>query len=215
MSRYTVEDAAALECRRMERVYSAMAPVYEAFFDWALGPGRRAAVGMLGIRAGESVLEVGVGTGLSLPLYPEGCRVVGVDIAEPMLEQARERAEALGRVDVELRRMDARDLSFPDESFDRVLAPYVVSVVPEPDRVMAEMCRVCRRGGSVVVVNHFRSRNRLLGFFERALTPASRWIGFRLDLPQEAVTEAPGLELVSVRAVNLLRLWRVVEMRRI
>ena len=214
MSRYTVEDAAALECRRVERVYSAMAPVYEAFFDWALGPGRRAAVESLGIRAGESVLEIGVGTGLSLPLYPGGCRIVGVDIAEPMLEQARARAEALGRSDVELRKMDARELAFPDESFDHVLAPYVVSVVPEPERVMAETCRVCRRGGSVVVVNHFLSRSRLLGFFERALTPMSRWIGFRMDLPLEVVTAAPGLELVAMRGVNLLRLCRVVEMRR-
>ena len=91
MARSSTADRAALESRRVEKVYSVLARVYDAGFDWALGPGRRLAVGRLPARAGERVLEVGVGTGLSLPHYPEGCRVTGIDISEPMLEQARER----------------------------------------------------------------------------------------------------------------------------
>lgn len=215
MARYpTAEEAAALESRRVERVYSVLAGGYDAFFDWALGPGRRRAVICLPIRAGDRVLEVGVGTGLSLPLYPRECHVTGVDISEPMLDRARLRLDTLGRDDVDLRRMDARDLTFPDGCFDHVLAPYVISVVPEPGRVMAEMARVCKPGGTVIVVNHFRSENRALGFFERMLTPASRWIGFRLDLPVASVVPTPGLELVAMRRVNLLGLWRLLELRK-
>ncbi len=216
MPRYpTVEEAAAVESRRVERVYSTMAGGYDAFFDWALGPGRRRAIASLPIRPGDRVLEVGVGTGLSLPFYPEDCHITGVDIAEPMLDRARMRLDLLGRGDVDLRRMDARDLKFSDGCFDHVVAPYVISVVPEPGRVMAEMARVCRPEGTVIVVNHFRSENAVLSFFERLLTPASRWIGFRMDLPIAKVISTPGLELVRMKRVNLLGLWRLIELRRI
>jgi phosphatidylethanolamine/phosphatidyl-N-methylethanolamine N-methyltransferase len=216
MARYlTAEEAATLESRRVERVYSVMARGYDAFFDWALGPGRRRAVSCLPVLPGDRVLEVGVGTGLSLPLYPPDCHVTGVDIAEPMLDRARARLDSLGHDDVELRRMDARDLKFPDGSFDHVLAPYVISVVPEPARVLAEMARVCRPGGTVIVVNHFLSENPILGFFERVLTPASRWIGFQMDLPLASVLPVPGLDLVAVRRVNLLGLWRLLEMKKV
>jgi phosphatidylethanolamine/phosphatidyl-N-methylethanolamine N-methyltransferase len=215
MARYpTAEEAAAVESRRVERVYSVLASGYDAFFDWALGPGRRRAIASLPIRPGDRVLEVGVGTGLSLPFYPEECHVTGVDIAEPMLERARMRLDLLGRDGVDLRRMDARDLKFPDGCFDHVVAPYVISVVPEPERVMAEMARVCRPGGSVIVVNHFLSENPVLGFFERLLTPASRWIGFRMDLPVSEVVPTAGLELVRSKRVNLFGLWRLLELSR-
>ncbi len=215
MARFpTAEEAAAVESRRVERVYSTMAGGYDAFFDWALGPGRRQAIAALPIQPDDRVLEVGVGTGLSLPYYPPACHITGVDIAEPMLERARMRLDLLERNDVDLRRMDARDLKFPDGCFDHVVAPYVISVVPEPGRVMAEIARVCRPGGTVIVVNHFRSSNPVLGFLERVLTPASRWIGFRMDLPVRAVVATSGLELVRVKRVNLLGLWRLLEMRR-
>jgi phosphatidylethanolamine/phosphatidyl-N-methylethanolamine N-methyltransferase len=201
--------------RRVERVYGVLARVYDAFFDWALGPGRRYAVQRLDVRPDERVLEVGVGTGLSLPLYPEHAQVIGIDLVDAMLERARARLEGLGRAGVELRQMDARDLQFPDGFFDRVMAPYVISVVPEPERVMEEMRRVCRVGGTVMVVNHFGSRTRLMRLMERALTPLSWWIGFRLDLPLEAVTSTCGLEVVRIERVNLFGMWRLVELRRI
>ena len=214
MSRGTAAERAAVESRRVRRVYELLAGVYDAGFDWALGPGRRRAVGLLPIAPGQRVLEVGVGTGLSLPYYPGGCHITGIDISAAMLEQAQERVEALGRLDVDLRLMDATALSYPDATFDHVLAPYVISVVPEPRRVMAEIARVCRPGGLVVVINRFRSDHRLLRAIERALTPATQWIGFRLDLPLEAVTETEGLILERLRRVNLFGRWHLLELRR-
>lgn len=213
--RYPTAERLEAEGRRVERVYSVLARVYDAFFDWALESGRQRAVARLRVRPGEEVLEVGVGTGLSLPLYPRHCRVTGIDISEPMLEQARARARELDRGDVLLRRMDARELRFPDASFDHVLAPYVISVVPEPRKVMAEIARVCRLGGTVTVVNHFGSRAPVLRVLDGWLSHLTAWIGFRMDVPLEVVTGAPGLELVHEERVNLLGLWRLLELRRV
>lgn len=215
LTRTTTPEKVEVDSRRVERVYAVLARVYDDFFDWALGPGRESAVRDLGCRPGEDVLEVGVGTGLSLPQYPPDCRVTGIDISDEMLRQARERAVRDGMEHVRLLQMDARVLDFPDGSFDRVLAPYVISVVPEPERVMAEIARVCRPGGTVVVVNHFRSRSPVLGTVERALTPASQWVGFRLDLPVDTIVRTVGLELVSERRVNLMGLWRLLKFRRV
>lgn len=214
MSRSSAAEKLDIDSRRVERVYAVLARVYDDFFDWTLGPGRDAAIEALGCRPGDRVLEVGVGTGLSLPSYPTECHVTGIDISNEMLGQARERAAREGLHAVRLEEMDARQLRFGDGEFDRVLAPYVISVVPEPERVMAEIARVCRPGGTVVVVNHFRSPNPMLGTLERALTPASQWLGFRMDLPVDRVVRTVGLSLVDERRVNWMGLWRLLRFRR-
>src|SRR5580765_8183937 len=201
--------------RRVERVYGVLARVYDDFFDWALGPGRRRAVACLDARPGERILEVGVGTGLSLPLYPTGCEVVGIDISEPMLDRARARLDGLAGARVRLLRMDARAIQFPDGYFDKVVAPYVVSVVPDPETVLAEMARICRPGGTIIVVNRFLSRRRAFAALDRLLTPLSTWLGFRLDVPVEIVSCAPGLRLVREERVNLLGGWRLLELTRV
>jgi phosphatidylethanolamine/phosphatidyl-N-methylethanolamine N-methyltransferase len=215
LSRSTAAERAAIESRRVERVYSVLSRVYDDAFDWALGPGRRKAIARLDAGPTDRLLEVGVGTGLSLPHYDPGCHVTGVDISEPMIDQARQRAAALDRERVDFRLMDARNQDFADGSFDRVLAPYVVSVVPEPERVMAEICRVCKPGGRVVIVNHFHSNALPLRGFERLFTPLSQWIGFRMDLPVEVVTHTEGLETEDVESVNLLGLWRLLVLRKL
>lgn len=214
MARFSTAEEVAEQSRRVERVYGILARVYDDFFDWALGPGRRHAVRRLSLHPGDRVLEVGVGTGLSLPLYPEDCHVTGIDISEAMMERARSRLEELGRPNQELRMMDARALSYPDECFDHVLAPYVISVVPQPEKVMGEMRRVCKIGGTIMVLNHFGSENRILGFLEKLMTPLTQWIGFRMDLPIGSVARTPGLDVIRIERVNLLGLWRLVELRR-
>ena len=214
MSRVESAEYVADASRRVERVYGVLARVYDRFFDWALGPGRRYAVSQLMPQAGERLLEVGVGTGLSLPLYPVGCEVVGIDISEPMLELARTRLQGLEHASVLLELMDARNIAYPDGHFDKVLAPYVISVVPDPAKVMAEIVRVCRPGGTVFVVNHFQSAFPPLALLEHWITPLSTWIGFRMDLPVATVTRTPGLTLVGTQRVNIFGLWKLLEFRR-
>ena len=214
MARVTSAEHVADASRRVEKVYGVLARVYDAFFDWALGPGRRYAVSQLKPQAGEKILEVGVGTGLSLPLYPPGCQVVGIDISEPMLDHARTRLTGLAHADVLLARMDARAIAFSEGHFDKVLAPYVISVVPDPEKVMAEIVRVCRPGGTVIVVNKFQSGFAPLAMIEHLLTSLSTWVGFRMDLPLETVTRTPGLTLVRKQRVNLLGLWHLLEFKR-
>ncbi len=135
--------------------YRRWAPVYDASFGAFTRLGRRRAVEAVNRRSG-TVLEVGVGTGLSLRHYAPHLAVTGIDFSAEMLARARARVDALGLAQVvALRRMDARALDFPDASFDTVVAMHVISVVPEPERVIAEMARVCRPGGEVVLLNHF------------------------------------------------------------
>ena len=151
---------------------------------------------------------------MSLPLYPVGCDVVGIDISEPMLDVARTRLEGLDHASVILKIMDARSIGYDEGHFDKVLAPYVISVVPNPAKVMDEIVRVCRPGGTVIVVNHFQSAFRPLAALEHLITPLSTWVGFRMDLPVAAVTRTPGLTLVRTRRVNLFGLWKILEFRR-
>src|SRR5215467_15438851 len=135
----------------------------------ALEHGRRQAMSRLAPESGESVLEVGVGTGLSALRYPAACRVTAIDISEAMLERAKQRLERRRIEHVSLCRMDVARLAFPDETFDAVYAPYVLNVVPDPVEAAREMLRVCRPCGRVVLLNHFRERRttssvgRLLG----------------------------------------------------
>jgi len=215
MSRAGSAEYVADASRRVERVYGALARVYDGFFDWALGPGRTYAVSQLMPQSGERILEIGVGTGLTLPHYPVGCNVVGIDISEPMLDRARRRLVGLQHANVRLENMDARAITYGDGEFDKVLAPYVISVVPDPARVMAEIARVCRPGGTVIVLNHFQSAFPPLAAIEHLLTPLSTWVGFRLDLPIVTVKGTPGLRLVRTKRVNLFGLWHLLEFRRV
>lgn len=199
---------------RAEKIYSTYSGVYDLLFDAALQPGRRRAVAALGIEPGDEVLEVGVGTGLSLPLYPDTCHVTGIDISLPLLRRAAARAAGLGRVDVTLRRMSAERLAWPDAAFDRILLSYVISAVEKPDQVIREVWRVCRPGGRVIFLNHFASRARPVAAIERRLTPLTRRLGWVLDFPAERVTDGGRFEIERVERVNLGGYWSMVVCRR-
>jgi phosphatidylethanolamine/phosphatidyl-N-methylethanolamine N-methyltransferase len=154
-----------------ERLYARFASVYNAMFGPILHAGRREAMRALPLRTGDEILEVGIGTGLTATLYPSDCRVMGIDLSEPMLREAARHVESEGRTNVRLWRMDASSLGFPDESFDVVYAAYVISVVPDPVAVLKEMRRVCRVGGHIVLLNHFLSTDPVLSLLERWLAP--------------------------------------------
>jgi len=203
-----------MEAQRTERVYSRISGHYDLFFDRVFQPGREKAMRVLDLKAGERVLEVGVGTGLVLPLYPREVEVVGIDLSEKMLGEARERINRLALRHVSVLKMDAAHLQFPDGTFDAVFAPYVISVVANPRNVLAEMKRVTRPGGRIVIVNHFLSRNPVKASLEKALTPLTVHIGFRLDTPLESVLDDPELVLQDEQRVNLLRNWTLLRLDR-
>src|SRR6478736_10503793 len=149
----------AVENDFVANVYEKLASVYDIVFGPVLHPGRVDAIRRMGIRPGDRVLEVGVGTGINAALFPSDCSVTGVDFSSSMLEKARERIARKGVQNVRLLQMDAANMKFADDTFDIVYAPYVISVVPDPVAVTREMCRVCRPGGRIVILNHFLSQN--------------------------------------------------------
>jgi phosphatidylethanolamine/phosphatidyl-N-methylethanolamine N-methyltransferase len=136
--------------------------------------------------------------------------VTGVDLSSSMLEKARERVAREGLRNVRLLEMDAQNLTFADDSFDIVYAPYLISVVPDPVQVAREMRRVCRPGGKIIILNHFRSANPVLSRMERAISPFTVHIGFKSDLDLPAFLAQAGLEPVSIEKVNRPRIWSLV-----
>jgi phosphatidylethanolamine/phosphatidyl-N-methylethanolamine N-methyltransferase len=192
--------------------YRRLSKQYDRFFGRVFEPGRRLAVDKMDCRPGERVLEVGVGTGLSLRYYPEDVHVTGIDVSPHMLDRARARLNgAADRVDLAL--MDAQALEYADASFDKVVAMYVASVVPEPRRMVAEMQRVCRPGGELFIVNHF-SRNRgAMAAIERLASPVSRFVGFRTSFPLEVFLAESDLNVIETVPVNLFGYWKLIRVR--
>jgi len=192
------------------RVYENIAWGYDLVFGPTLHPGRVDAIKRMGIKPGDRVLEVGVGTGINVDLYPTDCAVTGIDLSSSMLEKARERVARKGVRNVRLLQMDAANLKFADDSFDIVYAPYVISVVPDPVAVTREMRRVCRPGGRIVILNHFRSSNPLMARIERMISPLTVHIGFKSDLDLPAFLAQAELKPLSIQKVNVPRIWSLV-----
>lgn len=200
----------AVENDFVEGVYDKLAKVYDLIFGPTLHPGRIQAIQHMNIQPGERVLEVGVGTGINLSLYPKEATVTGIDFSSSMLEKARERAARKGLRNMRLVQMDAADLKFADDSFDIVYAPYLISVVPDPVKVAREMRRVCRPGGRIIFLNHFLSPNPILSRVERLISPLTIHIGFKSDLDLPAFLAQADLKPVSIDKVNWPRIWSLV-----
>jgi phosphatidylethanolamine/phosphatidyl-N-methylethanolamine N-methyltransferase len=205
---------ATIDGHLTERLYARFASVYDRLCGPLLRAGRRAAMEGLPLEPGDDILEVGIGTGLTAPLYPEDVQVVGVDLSIPMLREAAKHIEASGRRNIRLRRMDAANLAFPDESFDVVYAAYVISVVPDPVAVLREMRRVCRADGCIVLLNHFLSEGMMASRLERLISPLTARVGFRSDLALFPLLAHAGLTAVAVRKVNIPRIWTLVHCAR-
>lgn len=200
-----------MDLRKIERVYTGYARVYDRVFGTIFQRSRQAAIRDLNVKPGERVLEVGVGTGLCLPFYPRHCRITGIDLSDGMLAKARELVRAHELSHVQLMRMDAGDMTFPDGSFDVVVAAYVITAVPDYRKVMSEMIRVCRPGGRIVLLNHFTHNTRLIAAFEKAISPLCKHIGFRTDLSVADVLDGWPIIMRRHEKVNPLQMWHVVE----
>jgi phosphatidylethanolamine/phosphatidyl-N-methylethanolamine N-methyltransferase len=194
--------------------YRRWAPIYDKTFGAVTHNGRRRACDYMSARGGD-ILEVGVGTGLALPFYGANAAVTGVDYSPEMLAKAEKRVaeERLDHV-VALRQMDARALEFPDASFDFVAAMHVISVVPEPEQVMAEMARVCKPGGEVVIVNHFSSERGALQILERVTSPLENILGWQSSFPLETVLKVPELKLVESDSLPPMRMMTFLRLEK-
>lgn len=195
--------------------YRRWAPVYDGTFGRITRMGRERAVATINDSRGR-VLEVGVGTGLSLSSYAPHLEVVGIDYSEDMLKLARRRVDEKDLAHVrELRQMDAQSLDFPDASFDTVVAMYLVSVVPNPERVMAEVARVCKPGGQVIIVNHFARDRGLLAWIERLFAPLANKLGWHSDFDRDRIMGEPSLQVAEERRMAPLGLFTFLRLQKI
>jgi phosphatidylethanolamine/phosphatidyl-N-methylethanolamine N-methyltransferase len=208
--RLLAESRQLMQIDAVKAAYRRYARIYDTVFGPVLQPGRKAVLDALNLKPGERVLEVGVGTGINLSLYPDTCSVTGIDFSGSMLEKARERAARKENRHVRLLQMDAADLKFADGSFDIVYAPYLISVVPDPVKVAQEMRRVCRPGGRIIFLNHFLSANPILSRLERLISPFTIHIGFKSDLDLPAFLAQSDLQPISIEKVNVPKIWSLV-----
>jgi phosphatidylethanolamine/phosphatidyl-N-methylethanolamine N-methyltransferase len=206
--------ATDLSRAQVETSYRRYAPLYDLLFGASLGPGRHAMTRLVRRLAPESILEVGVGTGLALPEYPVDARITGIDVSDEMLAVARRRVRAGDDARIALHAMDAEEMEFADGTFDCVTLPYVLSVTPNPDRLVAEVRRVCRPGGHIVIVNHFSGEPpwRTLELLAR---PLSRWLGFRSEFSLQRHVLRHAWEVMSIEPTNLLSLSRLIHIRNV
>ena len=200
----------SLETSFVEGVYSKMASVYDLIFGFTLHHGRARAIQRMALVTCDQILEVGVGTGIGLPLYPRHASVTGIDLSEDMLDRARARVDQHNLHNVRLIQMDATKLTFPDDSFDVVYAPYFINCVPDPLAATAEMKRVCRPGGHLVFLSHFLSHNPVFSKVERAIAPFTPHVGFKSDFDLPAFLAQSGLRAASIEKVNVPRIWSLV-----
>ena len=199
-----------LELDSIKRIYAGYSHVYDALFKRFFYPRIKHAINYMDIKPGERVLDVGVGTGLSLGEYPRGCRVVAVDLSFEMLKKAKEKVGKNRLGHIKVLNMDAMNIAFRDDSFDKVFISHVVTVVPDPYRLMNEVRRVCKKGGQVVIVNHFKSSNKIVELVEKLINPVCKKIGWRSDLCLNEFIKRSGLNVRQKYMLKKLDFWHIL-----
>jgi phosphatidylethanolamine/phosphatidyl-N-methylethanolamine N-methyltransferase len=192
------------------KIYSEFAPLYDKIFGKIFYSRLERVIDDLEIPPGAKVLEVGAGTGTSFPAYPPHCEVIGIDLAPDMLARARQKIEDHGWNHLKVMEMNALSLDFPDNTFDYVMAFHVVTVVPDPIRMISEAKRVCKPGGSIVIVNHFTSDVPVLGSMTEALDPLTRKLGWRTNLRLKPFIKAADLSVERAYKLSKTSLYTVV-----
>jgi phosphatidylethanolamine/phosphatidyl-N-methylethanolamine N-methyltransferase len=205
---------ASLDHASIVEAYRRWANIYDTVFGGISSNGRLRAVSLVNRLTGVDVLEVGVGTGLALPHYNRDKRITGIDLSKEMLRKARERTreEGLGHVQ-SLHEMDAEATTFADASFDIAVGMFVASVVPNPRRLLAEMRRLVRPGGDILLVNHFAAAKGPRWWLERAMAPASRALGWHPDFAMDAIFSADDLTRVETESVPPFGIFTLVRLR--
>ena len=194
--------------------YKRWAGTYDNWFGICSRHARLAAVEAVNRTPGDHVLEVGVGTGLALPLYSAAKRVTGIDLSGEMLTKARDRAAGLGLHNIDgLLEMDAQATSFPDAQFDIAVAMFVASVVPDPRALVAELRRVVKPGGTILFVNHFAQERGIVWWFERAMAPASSLLGRHPDFRLGHIFGQQDLKSAKITKMRPFGLFRLVELK--
>lgn len=205
---------AALDQASIVEAYRRWAGIYDTAFGGISSKGRLRAVSLINRLSGRDVLEVGVGTGLALPHYNSSKRITGIDLSEEMLQKARERTRTDGLGNVQgLQEMDAEATSFDDASFDIAVGMFVASVVPNPRRLLAEMRRLVRPGGDILLVNHFAAAKGPRWWLERAMAPASRALGWHPDFAMDAIFSSDDLARIETESVPPFGIFTLVRLR--
>jgi phosphatidylethanolamine/phosphatidyl-N-methylethanolamine N-methyltransferase len=199
-----------LRAESVKKIYDGYSSVYDFLFSGIFFPRIKSAIGSMDIEPGDNILDVGVGTGLSLPVYPDFCKVTGIDLSDQMLGKARNKAKKLGLSNVQLQQMDAMNIEFPDNSFDKVFLSHVVSVVPDPSKTINEVKRVCKPGGNIVIVNHFQSPNKIVAKIEDFITPVCKMLGWRTDLSLTDLLRESGLRVTKTYKIKKIDFWSIV-----
>jgi phosphatidylethanolamine/phosphatidyl-N-methylethanolamine N-methyltransferase len=200
------------------KAYAAWAPIYDLVFGQVFDAGRKATIA-LADQIGGRILDVGIGTGLSLTDYSRTTKICGVDISEPMLRKARERARTLNLTNVEaLSVMDAKHLAFADGTFDAVVAQYVVTAVPEPEATLDDFVRVLKPGGELILVNHIGAESGPRKIFELAFAPVARRLGWRPEFPWARLVNWAarhgGIELIERRPMPPMGHFSLIRYRK-
>jgi len=191
-------------------IYSRYSHIYDKVFSHFFFPRIKMGLERSNIRKGDRVIEVGVGTGISLPLYPRDCHVVGIDLTRKMLDKAEEK-KARHKLDhVELLEMDAENLTFDDNTFDHSLAAFVITVVPNPEKMVAEMKRVTKRGGNILIFNHFSSKNPVVQGVNRLFSPFTEKCGWRSDITLDLLSNHCNLRILEVLKKRKLDPWSII-----
>jgi phosphatidylethanolamine/phosphatidyl-N-methylethanolamine N-methyltransferase len=194
----------------VKTIYSSYSNVYDKVFSHFFFPRIRLGIAQSCIKKGDRVIEVGIGTGISLPLYPNGCKVIGIDVTRKMLEKAQQKKAKHKLDDVDLFEMDAENMTFNDDSFDHALAAFVVTVVPNPEKMVSEIKRVTKKNGNIIILNHFCSHNPFFSRMEKLFSPLCEKWGWRSDVSLDLLSNHCNLKINQVIKKNKIDPWSII-----
>jgi phosphatidylethanolamine/phosphatidyl-N-methylethanolamine N-methyltransferase len=199
-----------MEREEIQKIYSRYSSFYDILFAHFFSPRIRLGLAKIDIGCDDRILEIGTGTGLSLSLYPPSCTIIAIDITRKMLERAKKKKEKLGLDHVNLFEMDGENLTFADDSFDHTVLPFVISVVPSLERLMAETKRVTKKNGRIVIINHLCTKDSVVSRLEQKLSPLFSKLGWNMGLQLESLSNHCGLHIDSVSRKHKLDPWVII-----